>query len=385
MAGFSRNNSIKLLHAGREFFELLEKLIADARHSIHLHTYIFGNDETGNMVAHQLIEAAGRGVKIYMLVDGYASSSLPSNFIKSLTDAGIEFRFFKPLFKSHTLYFGRRLHHKVIVVDGINALVGGINIADRYNDTPDEPAWLDLAVYVYGDAAKELYTLCCRLWTRRRSRRFALPDTLPPKAAYIETRNNCQVRVRRNDWVKRKQEIFKTYLEIFRSSKKNITILCSYFMPGTSFRKALERAARRGVCIRVVLTGQSDVPISKYAERYLYRWMLRNKIQIYEYKPCVVHAKMAIADEQLLTIGSFNINNISAYASIELNLDINEPAFSKQVHEELEGIISKECDVIDSNTYKTKLYSFRQLFQWGAFQCIRFMLTVSTFYFRQKE
>ena len=385
MAGFSSNNSIRLLHSGHEFFNLLAKMIGHAEHSIHLHTYIFGNDETGTSVANLLKQAAQRGVKVYMLVDGYASSSLPSEFTKELTDAGINFRFFKPLFKSRSLYFGRRLHHKVIVVDGVNALVGGINIADRYNDMQEEKAWLDLAVYVYGDASKELYNICCRLWTRKRSRQFVLPAKVPAKLPGVETNDNCDVRVRRNDWVKRRQQVFRTYLEIFRSSKKNITILCAYFMPGTSFRRALERAARRGVKIKVILTAHSDVPISKYAERYLYRWMLRNKIEIYEYKPCVVHAKMAIADEHLLTIGSYNINNISAYASIELNLDINDTAFSKKVQQELDQIINSDCEVIDSSTYKTKLYSFTQLFQWGAFQVIRFFLTVSTFYFRQRE
>lgn len=385
MAGFSRNNSIKLVHSGHEFFGLLNKLIGNAKHSIHLHTYIFGDDETGTSVAGELIKAAGRGVKIYMLVDGYASRGLPAEFIKKLTGAGIEFRFFKPLLKSRSLYFGRRLHHKVIVIDGINALVGGINIADRYNDLPGYRAWLDLAVYVYGDAAKELYHLCCRLWTRKRSKHFALPAELPPKAPDLETRDHCLVRVRRNDWVKRKQEIFKAYLELFRSSRKSITILCSYFMPGISFRKALEKAARRGVKVKVILTAQSDVPLSKYAERYLYRWMLRNKIQIYEYKPCVVHAKMAIADQHLLTIGSYNINNISAYASIELNLDINDNSFSKEVQEELEQIVSRDCEVIDSSNYRTRLFSFNQFFQWSAFQVIRFFLTISTFYFRQRE
>lgn len=385
MAGFSRNNSVRIVHSGKEFFALLDKLIAGAQHSVHLHTYIFGHDETGNAVADALVNAAGRGVKVYMLVDGYASSHLPADLIQKLTTAGIQFRFFKPLFKSRSLYFGRRLHHKVVVVDGINALVGGINIADRYNDMPDKKAWLDLAVYVYGDAAKELYQLCCRLWTRRRSKEFALPASLPPKAGDIETRDHCPVRVRRNDWVKRKQEIFKTYLEIFRSSRKSITILCSYFMPGISFRKALEKAAKRGVKIRVILTSQSDVPLSKYAERYLYRWMLRNKIEIYEYRPCVVHAKMALADEHLLTIGSYNINNISAYASVELNLDINDTVFSKKLQDELEEIVASDCEAIDSSHNVIRLFSFNQFFQWSAFQVIRFFLTMSTFYFRQRE
>ena len=385
MAGFSRNNSIRLVHSGEDFFGLLGNLIDNATHSIHLHTYIFGDDSTGTAVADCLVKAARRGVKVYMLIDGYASSSLPAAFIKNLTDADAAFRFFKPLFKSRSLYFGRRLHHKVIVVDGINALVGGINIADRYNDTEEEKAWLDLALYVYGDAAKELYQMCCRLWTRRRSKQFAPPASLPPKPEFVETMENCSVRVRRNDWVKRKQEIWRTYMEIFRSSRESITILCSYFMPGTSFRKALERAAKRGVKIKVILTSQSDVPLSKNAERYLYRWMIRNKIQIYEYKPCVVHGKMAVADNQLLTIGSFNINNISAYASIELNLDVNDAGFSEKVQKKLADIISCDCEAINSSTYKTKLYSFTQFMQWSSFQVIRFFLTISTFYFRQRE
>src|SRR5690606_35735037 len=141
MRGFSQNNSVRLVHSGREFFDLLEKLIDKATHSVHLHTYIFGDDETGHRVAEALKRAAGRKVAVFMLIDGYASRSLPAEFVQELKDAGISFRFFKPLFKSRSLYFGRRLHHKVIVIDGINALVGGINIADRYNDTAEGKAW----------------------------------------------------------------------------------------------------------------------------------------------------------------------------------------------------------------------------------------------------
>jgi cardiolipin synthase A/B len=156
-------------------------------------------------------------------------------------------------------------------------------------------------------------------------------------------------------------------------------------MPGKAFRKELERAAKRGVSIKVILTAQSDVWLSKYAERYLYRWMLRNNILIYEYQPCILHAKMAIADDKLLTIGSYNINNISAYASIELNLDVQDKEFSKKVQAELEEIISQDCTAINSFTYSIKLFSIKQFLQWSAFQVIRFFLTISTFYFRQRE
>ena len=145
---FSHHNSIKLIHGGKEFFELLEKLIDAARHSIHLHTYIFDADETGKRIGDALIRAAKRGVKIYMLVDGFASKNLPEAFIDDFKKAGILFRFFEPFLKSKSLYFGRRMHHKVFVSDGSHSLVGGINIADHYNDVAGHKAWLDYALYV---------------------------------------------------------------------------------------------------------------------------------------------------------------------------------------------------------------------------------------------
>jgi cardiolipin synthase len=108
-------------------------------------------------------------------------------------------------------------------------------------------------------------------------------------------------------------------------------------------------------------------------------------MEIYEYQPTVLHAKMAMADNELVTLGSFNVNNISAYASIELNLDIKDKEFCGIVQQELEKIQRDSCVAITDKTYTTKLFSFRQFLQWGAFQLIRFTLTISTFYFRQKR
>lgn len=385
MPAFSHHNSIKLIHGGKEFFELLEKLINAASYSIHLHTYIFEADETGNRVAGALIEAAKRNVKIYMLIDGYASKNLSPELINNLKNAGVRFRFFEPLLKSKSLYFGRRLHHKVFVSDAIHSLVGGINIANHYNDVAGHQAWLDYALYVHGDISAQLHKLSCKVW---RKKYLTHSDPSPGHKEEPVTSgmmDNIPVRIRRNDWVRKKNEVWKTYLEIFRTAKHDITIVCSYFLPGTIFRRQLKKARARGVNVNIILTGHSDVKIAKYAERYLYRWMLRNKIKIYEYQPRILHAKLAMADEQLFTIGSFNVNNISAFASIELNLDVKHPEFCQKVQTELKRITKEDCIEIDATNHSIKFYTFHQFFRWCSFQLIRFMLTMTTFYFRQRE
>jgi cardiolipin synthase len=378
-------NRVRLVHGGKEFFELLKQLIDNAHHSIHIQTYIFDEDKTGTFIADALIAAAKRKVAVYLLADGFASQKLSKSFREKLQQSGIHFRFFEPLLRSHHFYFGRRLHHKVIVIDGVQALVGSMNIADRYNDLPGERAWFDLALYVEGEAGIALHNICCMFWAKRKSKAFKLPDNVHEFIASIPEKEYCPIRVRQNDWVSRKSQISKTYSGLFRGAKETISIVCSYFLPGKTFLKQLKQAVKKGVEVKVVLAGFSDVKIAKSAERYLYRWMLRNKIQVYEYQPTVLHAKMAFADNHLLTLGSFNINGLSSYASVELNLDIKNEAFVKKIQKETEAVIEKDCKVIDLTTYTIRLFSLQQFLQWASFQIIRFMLTLSTFYFRQRE
>src|SRR6478609_8462035 len=150
---FSDQNIVRVIKGGSPFFETLKELIDNAEHTIHLQTYIFNNDKTGVAVAESLMAAAKRGVSVYLMADGYASKALPKDFIRKLEEASIHFRFFEPIFRSRHFYFGRRLHHKVIVFDNKYGLVSGSNIADRYNDLPNQPAWYDMALLLEGDAA----------------------------------------------------------------------------------------------------------------------------------------------------------------------------------------------------------------------------------------
>jgi len=378
-------NRLRLVHGGREFFQQLRKLIGQAQHCIHFQTYIFEEDEAGELVTGALIEAAQRNVEVYLLVDGYASQRLSRAFRQKLKEAGVRFRYFQPLLRSRHFYFGRRLHHKVVVVDGTYALVGSMNVSNRYFDPPEEEAWFDVALYVEGEVALELNRICWQFWTRRKRRRKALPEECLRYPASIPTTERVPARVRQNDWVNRKQQVYRTYRSMIRQAEKSLSIVCSYFIPDKNLLQELKRAVRRGVEVKVVLAGFSDVKIAKAAERYLYRYLLRNGIKVYEYQPSVLHAKFAVMDREWVTIGSFNVNNMSAYASIELNVDVRHREFGEQVHEEIEKLIQRDCEQAALETYNSRLFSLRQLIRWTSFQVLRIVLKLTTFYWRQRE
>lgn len=373
---YTVHNNIRMVKGGSEYFTLLKEQINKAHHSIYIRIYIWAEDTTGSMVADELIKAAKRNVKVYVVADGYASQNLSRSFVNNLKENGIHFRYFEPLLRSSHFYFGRRMHEKIIVIDGRHALVGGINFGQRYNDVHGKPAWLDYALHVEGEAAYKLYEYCLADWEKN--------VVLPPFSAINIKHSQCSVRISRNDWVKGKHEIWRTYFNWFNQAEKSITIMCSYFLPGRVLRHRLARAARRGVKVRLILAGPSDIMLAKHAERYLYGWMLKNGIEIYEYQPSVLHVKMMVVDEHWVTIGSFNVNNVSAYASMELNLDVRNKSFALSTQKLMNSIIANSCVQVTEKNFITNATFFKRFMQKTSYEIVRVILNLSTFYFKRE-
>ena len=365
---------------------MLEQLVDNARHSVYILVYIYDDDQTGTQIANALMRAAKRGVKVYLLVDGYGAR-MSREFIDNLQSSGVQFRKFSPLFKSKHFYLGRRMHMKLVVADAVYALVGGRNIADYYNDLPGRPAWLDLALYIEGEVVPDLERVGIRAWNSMlepagRARHTPQAVTRERLEA-LDIKQSCPVRVRRNDWLRARSEILTSYRTMFRKAEDEIVILGSYFLPGYKLRRYMERAAERGVRIKVVVTGVSDVALAKYAERYLYNWMLRKDIEVYEYTRNVLHAKVAVADHTWMTIGSFNVNNLSAHVSIELNVDVDNPEFVSGVHESFDSIIDNDCIQVTREEYH-KATLWRRFLERCAYEALRLMLYITTFYYKRK-
>lgn len=377
---YTTHNEARLIRGGSGYFDLMVKMIDAARSVIHLQVYIFDENDTGKMVVDALIRAARRNVAVYTLVDGYASQRLSRQFIHNIRSSGVYFSFFKPFFKSRDFYFGRRLHHKVLVVDGAESLVAGANISDRYNDIGGQPAWLDWGLHASGEVSARLHTICTRRWNRSAFRKKC---TLPSVSNTQHSNGECLIRPRINDWVNRKTEITRSYFELINNATSCLTIMSSYFWPSAAILRSIAKASARGVKVRLILAGVSDVSTSKYAERYLYRKLFRDNIDIYEYKENVLHGKMAVCDDKLVTIGSYNVNNISAYASIELNLEIKDTALAAHVTETFAEIITNHCRQITEPDFIHGNTLLQKLFQYIAYQSIHLAIFLSTFYFKQ--
>ena len=381
---YTAKNKVKLIRSGRQYFEQLLELISQAKESLHLQVYIFDDDETGQAIAETLKSAAQRNVKVYLVADGYASQHISNDFVNDLKEAGVHVRMFQPLLKSKNFYFGRRLHHKVAVADAMYALVGGINISNRYNDMLEIKGWLDFALYIEGEIALELCVLCWKAWFGFPTRMKITPCEEKEITYNIKNNEGSLVRMRRQDWVRRKLDISRTYVEMLRNAKSHITILCSYFLPGRIIRKLLSAASRRGVKITVITAGRSDVMTAKHAERWLYDWLLRRNIELYEYQENVLHGKVAACDSEWMTIGSYNINDLSAYASIELNLDVKDEFFTVHVESVLDDIRKNNCIHITEENHVKSRNIFIQFIRWASYHFLRLILYLFTFYYKQR-
>lgn len=327
--------NIALVHSGEDYFSRLENIIHNSLFEIHIQTYLFENDVTGNRIITALKEAAARQVKIYLLLDGLGSLTFPAQIKNDLKKRGINIRFFAPLFSTYTFYLGRRLHQKIVVSDGKVALIGGINIADKYHGTSLEPPWLDYAVQLNGKIAKPIQELCNAIYFKKRHTSNQKLKTV------FHVQDDILVRILQNDWLKRKNEISNGYIKSIGNAKKEIIVVGSYFLPGRQIIHALKKAAKNKVEIKLILSGKSDLPMTRRATCYLYSKLLSYNIELYEWNESVLHGKAAVIDEYWTTIGSFNLNNLSSYGSLEMNVEITSTEFSKMYREHLKQIIAK--------------------------------------------
>ncbi len=364
---------IELVRSGEDYFNRLLRMISESKKEIHLQTYIFQNDATGSAVANALKNAASRKVKVFLLLDAYGSASLSRKFIHDLIQHGINIRFFSPFFSRSNFYIGRRLHHKVIVADGEIALIGGINISNKYHGTESKDPWLDYAIQINSNAvAVHLQRKCRNFYLKRKRSRRNKPYILAFGG------ENISLRIIQNDWLKRKSEIRNAYFHEIRNAKKEIILIGSYFLPGRRLSNILKKAAKRGVTIKLILAGISDVPFVRRATCFLYSTLLRSNIELYEWNYSILHGKAAVIDGEWTTIGSFNLNHLSSYGSIEMNVEVKSTGFSGILNTELEKVIF-QCERVTENTLRTRKGIFTNIINWFSYRLCRVAAIMVTY------
>ncbi|WP_166961632.1 phospholipase D-like domain-containing protein [Yeosuana marina] len=178
--------------------------------------------------------------------------------------------------------------------------------------------------------------------------------------------------------MKRKTEVCDAYTNAILQAKKEIVLLGSYFLPGIKMSKALKKASNRGVKIIVILAGVSDVPLVHRATEHLYSSFIAQGIEVYEWNKSVLHGKAAVVDNQWATIGSFNLNSLSCFGSIEMNVGIYSPDFAEALRKDFNNVINK-CRKITKSNLKRRASILNRLVDWLSYQIIRTVMLFLTF------
>jgi cardiolipin synthase A/B len=369
---YKEGHSVELLQSGEPFFAANIRAIDEARKYIHFQTYIVDEDETGIRVVDALVRAAARGVRIYLLLDAFGTKYLSGEFINKIENSGIFLRFFSPVFITKGFQMSLRLHHKVLLVDGELAIIGGMNIANRYHGTPGKKEWLDFAITLRGPECMHINSTLRRLWNKTFFSRGERSDEIVHSVKKYD--EDIKLRVTENNWYRNKIGILRSYRSAFKHSHHHMIIFASYFLPGRLERKLLRMASARGVDIKIVLAAESDAPMFKRATGFLYEYILRNNIKIFEYLPSNLHAKVATVDGRWSTVGSYNLNHISDYGSIEMNVDILDTVFTENFEKTLLKIIKNDCRQVTTEEYLRRRTWFSQLRGWLSYQMIRLLM-----------
>jgi cardiolipin synthase A/B len=339
-------NHFTLLENGEAFFPAVFDAIAKAKREVIIETFILFEDKVGLALHKVLVEAARRGVQVDMLVDGFGSPDLSERFVGELAEAGVRLRVFdpqKPLWGIRTNVF-RRMHRKIVVVDGELAFVGGINYsADHLMDFGPE-AKQDYAVAARGPIVADIHRFArASIHEPKGIRRRWFARPAPQHANEQATAGDAHALFVTRDNHAHRDDIERLYRVAIRSAKKRIVIANAYFFPGYRLLRELRRAARRGVEVSLILQGTPDMPIVKFGAELLHDHLLRAGIKIYEYCQRPFHGKVALADDEWVTVGSSNLDPLSLALNLEANVVIRDRAFNQQLHERLSTLMCESC------------------------------------------
>ena len=383
-------NDISLLENGVQLFPALCAAFDAATTNIHVEMYIFRLDLAGKQLIHHLSLAAQRGLKVRVLIDGYGSAAEDEAIARMLHDAGAHCRVYRPEPKRFTLKSFdfmrlRRLHRKIVVVDATVGFVGGINIEDDYSTAdPDvrttDPRF-DYAVRVVGPIVSDLVEALDLLWLRTRhwrqtplrnlrsrlryfkrhrasshivSTSSSLSSSVFPSATsppvFSPTTANMRAAFILRDNLRYRRTIERAYLFYIASAKTEIFIANAYFLPGGQLRGALIDAAKRGVKVRLLLQGKIEYQMQYHATRWIYDLFLREGIEIYEYLPSFLHAKVAVIDDVSI-VGSSNLDPFSLLLAREANVLVDDAGFTAQLRQSLENAVTRGSRIVELTLY----------------------------------
>jgi len=337
---FLNRNSVQVLKEGHRAFEEVFRVVQEAERFICLDFYIFRDDETGWALAEALARKSREGVRVYLIFDHFGCLTTSGQLWKFLQSHGVEVLPFHPFqWKNPNLYFHRD-HRKLVVIDGQVAFTGGLNVGDEYRGYLRKKiaGWRDTGVKVKGPIAGAMFEAFRKSWIECRG---GWIEDSPADSGGEPGQNVAMLPLFSSS--RKSMRILKQLLQFsVYSALKSIHLTMAYFIPTRKFLRVLMKAARRGVDVKIILPGQTDLRAVAYASRTYYKTLLREGVQIFHYQPRVLHAKTLVFDGHWSIVGSANLDPRSLNYNYECGVGMLDPG----VGEEMERVF--EHDLKDS-------------------------------------
>jgi cardiolipin synthase len=354
-----KTDRFEWLSSGAVAFPRMLTAIGLARESVQLEMYIFEPGGVGDDFLRELVAAAERGVRVQVLVDALGSD-LTDAYWRPLRQAGGEVRTFNPMRSVRLLV---RDHRKLLVCDGFTGFVGGFNIGADYDGDGIETGWRDLGMMIEGPGVAVLAELFAGQFTGANERR--------PLTARWRRRLGGGWAAERPGWRMlpvapgRGPSPVTEWLLRDLATVREVILVTPYFLPPLEIRRALRRAARRGARVRLVLPAVTDVQVARRAARRLYAAMLRAGVEIWEYSPRVLHAKVWLLDGQVY-VGSSNLDPRSLHLNFEIMLRVNDPGLVAAAHADVTDMLGRSVKV-DRRGWSRSRGFLEKLREWAAY------------------
>jgi len=327
-------NSAQVFVDADETYDRMQEAILAASDHVHLASYIFRPDAAGRRFRDLLVAKAGEGVEVRLLVDDVGSHGLDDSFVLVLENAGGKFARFMPVMPLRPTWRPNlRNHRKILVVDGLVGFCGGLNIGEEYQGRKKKFApWRDTHMRIEGPAVWRLQEIFCEDW------HFAADENLLSRKYYPDFQADAcpgkeMIQVVESGPDKRYETIRAVLFSAINAARKNVYITTPYFIPDDAMLLALKVASWRGVDVRILLPGKSDLLLVKWAGRSYYRELLEAGIRLYEHRPGILHAKTMAIDGSWATVGSANLDIRSFRLNFEVNVLISGRAFAARMEE----------------------------------------------------
>ena len=354
------DNNFELLVDGSRFYPIMLDAIRSSRQFVLLEMYLFNSGKVADSFIEVLIEAANRGVMVYLLLDDFGAMGLVKKDRTRIIQSGIHLNFYNPLHYGELRRNLFRNHRKLLVSDYQVAFVGGAGITDEFNPlTVGKRAWHEVMIQITGPNVVDWCEVFKKTWEQWARQSLTLPPQRTLVAAGIQA-GHVAVSGRFGS-----PEIQRAFVKRIHASERRVWMATAYFVPSWKLRRALRFAAHHNVDVRLLLPGAyTDHPAVRHAGRRFYTRLLRAGVRIFEYQPRFLHAKVLLCDDWV-SIGSSNVDRWNLRWNLEGNQEVEDSHFADRVQALLQNDFLQSEEYLLDVWLKRSWYSRLQEWFWG--------------------